>query len=84
MSPRKVCENCNGEDYTDMGTSACTVCLGTGVTTPEMLAALVAYPELVRLAREVILCLRDEDDTFDLKYEARKILAGLDPQAVMP
>jgi hypothetical protein len=34
------CLDCGGQGYTDMGKSACAVCLGVGVTTPEMLAAL--------------------------------------------
>lgn len=58
MSPRKVCDNCDGEGYTDMGASACAVCLGAGVTTPEMLAALghasvsvVGIPMLVKNSR---------------------------------
>ena len=36
------------------------------------------HEALVKLAKEVLICVRDEDDTFDLKYEARKILASLE------
>lgn len=36
---RIVCDNCGGQGYTDMGRSACAVCLGGGFETPEVRAA---------------------------------------------
>lgn len=50
----------------------------------QIVLAVNAHDDLVRLAREVILCIRDEDDFFELKHEARKILATLEPEVVQP
>lgn len=33
-----TCDTCDGEGYTDMGRSACAMCLGACVTTPELLS----------------------------------------------
>lgn len=48
---------------------------------PEIAAFIVKavnnHDALVNLANDLLAYLKDEDDTFDMKYEARKILANL-------
>lgn len=46
--------------------------------TAYIIRAVNNHEALIKLAKEVLICVRDEDDTFDLKYEARKILASLE------
>lgn len=36
---RIICGDCGGQGYTDMGRSACAICLGAGFETPELRAA---------------------------------------------
>lgn len=33
-------DGCGGEGYTDGGTTCCALCLGTGLTTPELLTVI--------------------------------------------
>ncbi|WP_139234949.1 hypothetical protein [Methylobacterium sp. yr596] len=52
---RAVCDNCEGQGYTDMGRSACAICLGAGFETPELHAASAERHRL----RETLAYIRD-------------------------
>lgn len=83
-----VCENCGGQGYTDGGTTACGICLGAGVTTPELLKALrqhsayrdalesIATGEAVVFdegeEREVIVPM-DHEEMGEIAYEVLKV-----------
>jgi hypothetical protein len=54
-------------------------CYGLSIDeTPLIVRAVNAHEALVSMIEALIGALRDEDDSFDVKYDARKLLASLE------